>query len=74
MPSSQVLIYDLVGKEDLPNALSLSASSRYVAQFFGPLIGGTVLMGLFGPGGGLVTRRCGGARGPGRPAGFINRG
>jgi MFS family permease len=53
-PSSQVLIYDLVGKDDLPNALSLAASSRYVAQFLGPMVG-TWLLTTFGAGGGLVA-------------------
>lgn len=54
LPSSQVLIHDLVGKEDLPNALSLSAASRNVAQFMGPMVG-TFLMMAFGPGGGLLA-------------------
>src|SRR3954452_13250930 len=54
MPSSQVLVYDLVGKDSLPNALSLSASSRYVAQFLGPMIG-TWLLTTFGAGGGLLA-------------------
>jgi MFS family permease len=54
MPSSQVLIHDLVGKEDLPNALSLSAASRNVAWFMGPAVGG-LLMWAFGPGGGLLA-------------------
>jgi len=54
MPSSQVLIHDLVGKDDLPNALSLSAASRNVAWFMGPAVGG-FLMWAFGPGGGLLA-------------------
>src|SRR5581483_7813648 len=54
MPSSQVLVYDLVGKDSLPNALSLSASSCYVAQFLGPMIG-TWLLTTFGAGGGLLA-------------------
>jgi len=54
MPSSQVLIHDLVGKNDLPNALSLSAASRNVAQFLGPMLGG-LLMWAFSPGGGLLA-------------------
>lgn len=53
-PSSQVLVYDLVGKDSLPNALSLAASSRYVAQFLGPMIG-TWLLATFGAGGGLLA-------------------
>jgi MFS family permease len=53
-PSSQVLIHDLVGKDDLPNALSLAAGSRYVAQFLGPALGGALLW-AFGPGGGLLA-------------------
>jgi MFS family permease len=43
-----------VGKNDLPNALSLSAASRNVAQFLGPMLGG-LLMWAFGPGGGLLA-------------------
>jgi len=54
MPSSQVLVYDLVGKDSLPNALSLAASSRYVSQFLGPMIG-TWLLTTFGAGGGLLA-------------------
>jgi len=54
MPSSQVLIHDLVEEADLPNALSLAAASRYVAQFLGPMVGGGLLW-AFGPGGGLLT-------------------
>jgi MFS family permease len=54
MPSSQVLIYDLVGKDELPNALSLSAGSRYVAQFLGPILGGVLLVSV-GPGWGLLA-------------------
>jgi MFS family permease len=54
MPSSQVLVHDLVGKDYLPNALSLSAGSRYLAQFVGPVIGG-LLLATLGPGGGLLA-------------------
>jgi hypothetical protein len=54
MPSSQVLIYDVVGKDELPNALSLATGSRYVAQFLGPMIGGLFLATL-GPGWGLLA-------------------
>jgi MFS family permease len=53
MPSSQVLIHDLVGRDSLPNALSLVAGSRYVAQFLGPMVGGALLW-VFGSGGGLL--------------------
>ena len=54
LPSAQVLVYDLVGKQDLPNALSLTAGSRYVAQFLGPQVGGGLLI-LLGPGLGLLV-------------------
>ena len=47
-------VYDLVGKDSLTNALSLSASSRYVAQFLGPMVG-TWLLTTFGAGGGLLA-------------------
>lgn len=54
LPSSQVLIHDLVRKEELASALSLSAGSRNVAQFLGPVVGGGLLW-AFGPGGGLLA-------------------
>jgi len=54
LPSSQVLIHDLVRKDELASALSLSAGSRNVAQFLGPLVGGFLLWAL-GPGGGLLA-------------------
>ena len=53
-PASQLIIHDMVPHEDLPSAIRLSASSRYLAIVLGPAVGGGLLL-LLGPAWGLLT-------------------
>jgi Transmembrane secretion effector len=53
-PASQLIIHDMVRREELPSAIRLSASSRYLAILVGPAIGGGILL-LLGPAWGLLT-------------------
>jgi MFS family permease len=47
-PASQVLIHRIVGPEQLPSAVRLIATGRYLAFLVGPAIGAGLLL-LFGP-------------------------
>jgi MFS family permease len=42
-PSKHALIYQLVGREDLPNAVSLNVSLQNSAKIVGPAIGGVLI-------------------------------
>jgi MFS family permease len=53
-PASQLIIHDMVGREDLPSAIRLNASSRYMAILVGPALGGGLML-LLGPAWGLLT-------------------
>jgi MFS family permease len=53
-PASQVLIHDIVGREDLVSAVRLNATGRQLGQFLGPGIGGGLML-LIGPEAGLVA-------------------
>jgi MFS family permease len=53
-PASQLLIHDMVPHQDLPSAIRLNASSRYLAILLGPAVGGGLML-LLGPAGGLLT-------------------
>jgi MFS family permease len=53
-PASQLIIHDMVGRDDLPSAIRLNASSRYLAILIGPAIGGGLML-LLGPAWGLLT-------------------
>ena len=46
--SSQVLLYDIVGPENLPSAVRLNATARYLGVLVGPAVGGAMLL-LFSP-------------------------
>jgi MFS family permease len=48
IPSSQVLIHRIVGAEQLPSAVRLNATGRYLAFLLGPAVGAGLLL-LFGP-------------------------
>jgi MFS family permease len=75
-PAAQVLVYDLVGKEDLQSAVRLNSSGRYLGMLAGPVVGNILLLGL-GPVYGimanvlaylpLVIWLAGGLRGARRP-------
>jgi MFS family permease len=53
-PAAQLIIHDMVPHEDLPSAIRLNASSRYLAILLGPAIGGGLML-LLGPAWGLLT-------------------
>jgi hypothetical protein len=53
-PASQLIIHDMVPREDLASAIRLNASSRYMAILVGPAIGGGLML-LLGPAWGLLT-------------------
>jgi MFS family permease len=53
-PPSQLIIHDIVGPQELPSAVRLSATARQLAVLFGPAIGGFLMLAL-SPAGGLVV-------------------
>ena len=53
-PATQLIIHDMVPAEDLPSAIRLTASSRYLSILLGPAIGGGLML-LLGPAWGLLT-------------------
>lgn len=53
-PSSQLIIHDIVEPADMPSAIRLLASSRYLAILLGPAIGGGMML-LLGPAWGLLV-------------------
>jgi MFS family permease len=53
-PAVQLLIHEMVPKEDLPSAIRLNASSRSLAILLGPAVGGGLML-LFGPAWGLLV-------------------
>ncbi len=53
-PASQLLIHDIVGKEQLPSAVRLNATARYLGLLLGPGIGGGILL-LLGPVAGIFV-------------------
>ena len=52
-PTSQVLVYDIVGPDHLQSAVRLNASGRYLGTLLGP-VAGNVLMIALGPGTGIL--------------------
>jgi MFS family permease len=53
-PAVQLIIHDMVEPAQLPSAVRLNASSRYLAQVLGPALGGPLMIAL-GPAGGLFV-------------------
>jgi predicted MFS family arabinose efflux permease len=53
-PSSQLLVYEMVGQSSLISAISLNSSIRHIATVLGPAIGG-FLMFTVGPGTGMFA-------------------
>jgi MFS family permease len=49
---SQVILHDIVGRERLPSAVRLNATSRYLGLLAGPAVGGAILLAL-GPAHGI---------------------
>jgi MFS family permease len=54
IPASQVLIHQIVGQDQLPSAVRLSATGRYLGFLVGPAFGGALLLGL-GPARGIFV-------------------
>lgn len=52
-PASQLLIYQIVGTQHLQSAVRLNSTSRQLAVFLGPAIGGGMMLAL-GPGWGMI--------------------
>ena len=50
---NQMLIYDIVGPQDLPSAVRLNAMARYLGIMVGPAVGGVILLAL-GPAHGIM--------------------
>ncbi len=48
----QVLLHDIVGREQLPSAVRLNSTSRYLGLLAGPAVGGAILL-LLGPAHGI---------------------
>jgi MFS family permease len=53
-PATQLIIHDMVGPAQLPSAIRLNATSRYLAILLGPAVGGGLML-LLGPAWGLLT-------------------
>ena len=53
-PATQLIIHDMVGRAELPSAIRLNATSRYLAILLGPAVGGGLML-LLGPGWGLLA-------------------
>ena len=53
-PASQVLIHDIVGRQNLVSAVRLNATGRQLGSFLGPGVGGALML-LMGPVAGLVV-------------------
>ncbi|HET7343801.1 MAG TPA: MFS transporter [Methylomirabilota bacterium] len=53
-PAVQLIIHDLVGARELPSAIRLNASARYLAILLGPAVGGGLMIAL-GPGWGILA-------------------
>jgi len=53
-PGSQLLIHDIVGREQLQSAIRLNSTSRQLGILFGPAVGGALML-VFSPAAGLVV-------------------
>lgn len=53
-PASQLIIHQMVSRDDLPSAIRLNASSRWLAILLGPAVGGGLML-LLGPALGLLA-------------------
>jgi MFS family permease len=51
-PASQLLLHDIVGPAELPSAVRLGATARYLGMLTGPAVGGALLI-AFGPAHGI---------------------
>ena len=54
VPATQLILQDMVGGGQLPSAIRLKASSRYLSILLGPAVGGGLML-VLGPGWGLLA-------------------
>jgi MFS family permease len=52
-PASQLLLHDIVGPDELPSAVRLGATARYLGMLTGPALGAALLL-AFGPAHGIL--------------------
>src|SRR5580692_4598292 len=52
-PASQLLLHDIVNPTELPSAVRLGATARYLGMLTGPAVGGALLL-VFGPAHGIM--------------------
>lgn len=52
-PAAQVFIHDIVDDKQLPSAIRLTATARYLGLLFGPAVGGVILLAM-GPAWGIM--------------------
>jgi len=52
-PTSQILLHDIVAPDQLPSAVRLNATARYLGILFGPAVGATLFLGFLGPAKGI---------------------
>ncbi|MCX7310942.1 MAG: MFS transporter [Alphaproteobacteria bacterium] len=50
---NQLLLYDIVGPDDLPSAVRMNAMARYLGVLVGPAVGGGIMLAL-GPSHGII--------------------
>ena len=53
-PAVQLIIHDIVGRQELHSAIRLNATSRHLAILLGPAVGGGLML-LLGPAWGILT-------------------
>src|SRR5262245_65552012 len=53
-PATQLILHDMVGPAELPSAIRLNATARYLAILLGPAVGGGLML-LLGPAWGLLA-------------------
>src|SRR5499426_2221682 len=54
VPATQLILHDMVGRAELPSAIRLNATARYLAILLGPAVGGGLMLAL-GPAWGLLA-------------------
>ncbi|MDH6241263.1 MFS family permease [Polynucleobacter sphagniphilus] len=57
MTSTQIILYDVVGKSNLPSGIRLLATARYLGLLVGPAVGALMMLGL-GPKVGIILNAC----------------
>ena len=55
--STQIILYDVVGKTNLPSGIRLLATARYLGLLVGPAVGALMMLGL-GPKLGILLNAC----------------